>query len=111
MKDSKGQALVEFILIMPVLVFILLAMIDIGNIVVQKYELENELDTVIELYQNNDKTLENYITEKNINLTYERDYNYTTIILENKVNVKTPGLNNIIGKNYLIKAKRTIYNE
>lgn len=111
MKDSKGQALVEFILIMPVLVFILLAMIDIGNIVVQKYELENELDTVIELYQNNDKTLENYITEKNINVTYERDYNYTTIILENKVNVKTPGLNNIIGKNYLIKAKRTIYNE
>ncbi len=111
MKDSKGQALVEFILIMPVLVFILLAMIDIGNIVVQKYELENELDTVIELYQNNDKTLENYITKKNINVTYERDYNYTTIILENKVNVKTPGLNNIIGKNYLIKAKRTIYNE
>ena len=49
MKDSKGQALVEFILIMPVLVFILLAMIDIGNIVVQKYELENELDTVIKI--------------------------------------------------------------
>ena len=41
--NKKGQALVEFILILPVLLLILMAMIDIGNIFLKKYELENSL--------------------------------------------------------------------
>ena len=35
--NKKGQALVEFILILPVLLLILMAMIDIGNIFLKKY--------------------------------------------------------------------------
>ena len=53
MKDNKGQALVEFVLIVPILIFILLALIDIGNVIINKYKLEDNLSTIVELYQNN----------------------------------------------------------
>lgn len=111
MKDNKGQALVEFILITPVLVFILLAIIDVGNIVISKYKLENHLDIVVELYKNKDNSLQNYVSKNKLNITYEQDAKYTTIIIKDTLVVKTPGLNNIIGKNYEIETKRTIYNE
>lgn len=111
MKDNKGQALVEFILITPILVFILLAIIDVGNIVISKYKLENHLDTVVELYKNKDNSLQNYVSKNKLNITYEQDAKYTTIIIKDTLVVKTPGLNNIIGKNYEIETKRTIYNE
>lgn len=111
MKENKGQALVEFILITPILVFILLAIIDVGNIVISKYKLENHLDTVVDLYKNRDNSLQNYISKNKLNVTYETDDKYITIIINKSVIVKTPGLNNIIGKNYTIETKRTIYNE
>ena len=52
MKDNKGQALVEFVLIVPILIFILLALIDIGNVIINKYKLEDNLSTIVELYLN-----------------------------------------------------------
>ena len=44
--NKKGQALVEFILILPVLLLIVMAIIDIGNIFLNKYDLNKDLDTV-----------------------------------------------------------------
>ena len=32
MKNSKGQALVEFIIVLPILLLIIMAIIDFGNI-------------------------------------------------------------------------------
>ena len=37
MKKNKGQALVEFIIIIPVLLLLLMGMIDFGNIIHKKY--------------------------------------------------------------------------
>ena len=50
--NKKGQALVEFILILPVLLLIVMALIDIGNIFLKKYDLNKDLETVTELYKN-----------------------------------------------------------
>ena len=41
--NKKGQALVEFILILPVLLLIIIGMIDIGNIFLSKYDLNKDL--------------------------------------------------------------------
>jgi len=65
--NKKGQALVEFVLILPILLMVLLAIIDIGNIFLQKYNLNNELDTVSTLYQNGkDKELRAYVSKENL---------------------------------------------
>lgn len=112
MKNNKGQALVEFILIIPIFMFILLAIIDIGNIIISKYKLENSLSTIVELYQNNQNAeLQNYVLQNNLVVNYNKKDKYTTIVLNDDVLVRTPGLNNILGKKMKIETSRTIYNE
>ena len=39
--NRKGQALVEFVLILPLFIMLLFAIIDFGNILNQKSKLEN----------------------------------------------------------------------
>ena len=46
MRKPSGQALVEFIIIVPILLLILMGIVDFGNIIYQKYRLEGSLDTL-----------------------------------------------------------------
>ena len=48
MKNNKGQALIEFILILPILLIITIGIFDLFNIQNKKYELANELDYISE---------------------------------------------------------------
>ena len=50
--NKKGQALVEFIIILPVFIFMLLAMIDIGKILYFNNKIESKMDDVITMYEN-----------------------------------------------------------
>ena len=76
MKNNKGQALVEFIIIIPVLIFILFALIDFGNIILQKYKLEDSMDTISELYLVNDTSgINSYLTDTGITASFEKQDN------------------------------------
>lgn len=112
MKNHRGQALVEFILIIPVFAFLILGIMDIGNIVISKYNLENDLSNIVEMYQNDKYSdIDKYAQKNNIKVSYEKDDSYTTIILVDNLIIKTPGLNNVLGKKMKIETKRVIYNE
>ncbi|MCI9233033.1 MAG: hypothetical protein HFH08_00380 [Bacilli bacterium] len=109
---NKGQALVEFIIILPVLLLLILGAIDFGNILYKEYTLENDLDYVVELVKQNKITEVNYfVKQKKLQSDIEKKSTTTTITLSRKVVVNTPGLNRILGKNYQIKASRVISNE
>ena len=72
MKKNSGQALIEFVLILPVILLILLYIIEFGRITLKKYELESKLDLITDLYR--EKKLDeinNYANEKNIKITYK----------------------------------------
>ena len=110
MKNSKGQALVEFIIVLPILLLIIMAIIDFGNIFTKKYSLENDLDIVSDMYKEGEYTkINSYVSDKNISVKYEKDDEFTTIKLSKVIKVNTPILNNILGKNYKITASKTIY--
>ena len=112
MKDNKGQALVEFVLIVPILIFILLALIDIGNVIINKYKLEDNLSTIVELYQNNKHDEINTLAEnKGIVVSYTTIGSYTTIKLKKNFVIMTPGLNNILGHQMVLETERSVYNE
>ena len=107
--NNKGQALVEFVIIMPVFIFAFLAVFDMSNIIFKKYSLENELDTVVSMYENgNEIELENYVKSINAKVKYENNANYNEITLSKKVNVITPIINNIFGKFYEISSRRMV---
>lgn len=109
---EKGQALVEFILIMPIMLLIFVALIDIGNIFVQKYNLNNSLETVTDIYQNNNsKELKAYVAKEEINYNIDESSNLTTITVTKDLKITAPGLAQILGKNYTIEAKKTIYKD
>lgn len=106
---EKGQALVEFILILPVFIFLLCGAFDLGNIYVKKYSLENELDTVRTLYKEHPEEITSYASSKGFTVSISKDGSFTKILLSKNVKVNTPGLTNVLGKNYKIEVERTIY--
>lgn len=112
MKDNKGQALVEFILILPFFILIIISMFDLGNILLKKYSLENDLDEISKMYNNNDQvTLSSYINENDIKVTYDRNSNYITINVYKDVDVISPILIPIMGNPYEIKVSGVYYEQ
>ena len=67
MKNNKGQALVEFIIVLPILLLLIMAIIDLGNIFIKKYSIENDLDVVYDMYKVKDNNgINNYVKEKGV---------------------------------------------
>lgn len=113
--NKKGQALVEFIIILPVFIFMLLAMIDIGKILYFNNKIESKIDDVITMYENKYQyeVIKKSISKDLQNTTFKMNENekYIEFILEKKVDIITPGLNLIFDNPYKINVKRVIYND
>lgn len=110
--NKKGQALVEFILILPVLLIILMSLIDVGSIFVSKYELNKDLDLVTQMYQNNQqKELLAYAAKEDIIFEKSLENHMTVLTLKKDIKINAPILSNIIGKQYKIEASRLVYGE
>lgn len=110
--NKKGQALVEFILVLPILLLIIISMIDIGNIFLKKFDLNNDLETVATLYENGDMTnLNNYLEEENINLSENSKDDMITLTLSQKVSISTPVIQQALGSDYEIKTSKTIFKQ
>lgn len=113
-KKKKGQALVEFIIILPIFLFLIFGLIDFGKILYIKNELTVLLPEVKEMYK--DKTyeeIEKYVRKNNkdnkISIT-TKDESVTFKIYRN-LDIVTPGLNLIIGNPYKVTASLIINNE
>ena len=108
--NKKGQALVEFILILPVLLLIIIGMIDIGNIFLSKYDLNKDLENVVNLYQNGEKKeLGVYLAKENLFLDENKKNGMITLTIKKTLEITAPGLSNILGKNYEITTSKTFY--
>jgi len=108
--NNKGQALIEFVIILPIVLLILLYIIDYTRVSYQKYTLESDLNLIITLYQSKKtQELSDYVSNNNININYNTLNNLTTIKITKKVKYNMPLLNKLLGTN--IQASRTIYNE
>ena len=107
---EKGQALIEFILILPIILLVFVALIDIGNIFLQKYNLNDSLETVTELYQNDkQKELKAYVANENLIYDESQTGDMIKLTLKKKISINAPGLNNVLGKEYTAEASKSIY--
>jgi len=107
--NRKGQALIEFVLILPVFLLILFIIIDFGNIFHSKYELQNQSTDIIRLIQNNgtEEEIESIYSKIDIEINnYKKKYKKITF--SKKITLITPGLNNILGNPYLIEVERIV---
>ena len=74
--NRKGQALVEFVLILPIFIMILFSIVDFGMIFNKKNELENISIDIINLLNNNNKIeeIQKEYPKVDIKLTNEEKY-------------------------------------
>lgn len=110
MKNNKGQALVEFIIVLPILLLIIMIIIDLGNIFIKKYSIENDIDIISRFYLEDEHSkINDYVKENKLNINYTNDGEYLIIDLSKEIKINAPILNNILGKEYEIKVSKTIY--
>ena len=110
MKNKRGQALVEFVLVLPLLLLLVFALIDFGRIIVCKNHLEGVMSEISML---SDEEIDSYLkkdTEYKITYNIKLD-EYKNITLTTKLDLMTPGLKNILSNPYTVKVERSIVYE
>ena len=98
--NKKGQALVEFLLILPIFITIILALFDYVKINQTKMNLENNLEDII-LYEK--PVLDGAILTKDV------DGNTVSYILRQKVDLISPVLQVILSNDYEVEVRRDVY--
>ncbi len=106
--NNKGQALVEFILILPVFIMILFIIIDFGMIFNKKSNLESISNDAILIYKENKSLVEIQELYKDIQIELVNVNDYTKLVFKDKVNIVTPGMNKVFGDPYVITIERVI---
>lgn len=110
--NKKGQALVEFVIIIPVIIMIIFVIIDFSNIFYQRNHLESIVNDVVS-YKESGKT-NDYIEEQvedDIDITYKENYDTLTINVSKDINLITPFSSLFFEEPYTISTERTIIYE
>ncbi len=113
---NKGQALVEFIIILPIILLLVFSIIDIGRVISLKSDLESITSDAVMLYQEG-KTpdeineLINVDRKEKVKITTTSTTDYVTIKSELSIKPITPGLSLIAKKVFDVETTRVIKNE
>ena len=111
--NKRGQALIEFVLILPVLLLIIFAFIDFGRIIICKTHLEGVMSEVVSLYNTNEKEkIDEYLKKDDYFIKYQvEDKEFRKFTLKTKIDLITPGLRNILHNPYEVMVERSIVYE
>ncbi len=111
-KNKNAQALVEFVLILPIIIMIIFIIIDFSNILYQKNHLEGTLSDVTDALKKTKNTSSiNNILTTDTTCKIKKDGKYLKITLEKDVELLTPFANIFFDNPYKINAERVILNE
>lgn len=87
---------------------IFFVIIDFGMIFNGKSNLENISADVVELYKNNKSISEIQNLYKDIKIELVKENDYLKIVLQDEINIVTPGMNLFFEDPYKIKIERII---
>ena len=92
--NKRGQALVEFVLLLPVIFLVAFTIFDVSSIFYNKNRLEGILNDVAVMVENKKTNEEiiNVIDNKDITYNVSYEGNYATISLKQKVVLPVPAL-------------------
>ncbi len=110
MLTKKGQALVEFVLLLPIIIILIFSSIDVLNLILKKNELSTMLNDHINLFENKKENmidLEKSLERDNIDITFKENTKSVTVIAKKEIKWISP-VTELILKNYTISIKRVI---
>ncbi len=113
LKNNKGQALVEFVLLLPLIIFILFIVFDFANVFYNKNHLEGILEDVCNMVEEGytKQEITEMIDNKNITYSILVKDNLATIKLEQVINFTTPFANSLFNDSFKISSQRVILYE
>lgn len=111
--NKKGQALVEFVFILPIILLLMLVFVDIGRFFYTKIQVESVMmDLVREVEKgiNNVSNFEDELNKEKITITLEDKYDGDTIKLKltKEITFITPGMEMFFENPYLIEKERVV---
>ena len=109
--NNKGQALVEFILILPIFLFLIFAVVDFGLIFNTKSTLENTSTDIVDEIKSGIPIEEVRASHKDLTIDTIEDAKYIKIKLTTERNLITPGASRVLPNPYKITVERTILND
>lgn len=109
--NKHGQALVEFVLILPIFLMILFVIIDFGVVFSHKNSLENNSLDIVRMYLNGKSLTDIRNTYPNLEIDIIDDNEYSKIKITDSIDLITPGAYRILGSPYTISVERVVYNE
>ena len=111
-RNNKGQALVEFVILLPIIIIILFIVIDFAFVFYNKNSLEGVMEEV-SLYQQNGKSYDEIkeILDTDTTIKYNYQGDKLEIVLTKKVDLITPFASSILSDPYKITTKRVLFNE
>lgn len=110
--DKKGQALVEFVIIMPIIMMIIFIIIDFSNVFYQKNNLENTTNDIVRLRENGKSN--EYIQKsmpKDIKISYIPENNNIKLEVTKNIKLITPFSSMFFKSPYQIKTERVLLYE
>ena len=107
--NRKGQALVEFIIILPIFLLLVLGIVDLGKILYNKTILEGAITDVISMYESGKSSQEilSNLDMDELDLEIDEDEKITFHLIK-EIDIITPGLNLLIENPYVIDVHRSI---
>ena len=114
MKSNRGQALVEFVIILPITLILIFCIIDFSRVISLKSDLESITSDAITFYQDGNSQEE--ITrllklDDDITITIKEEGSYTEITTEKNISPITPGLSYINKDVFDVKVTRVVKDE
>lgn len=111
-QNNKGQALVEFVLILPIILMILFIIIDFAHVHYERNHLESVLNDVIYMIKDDKSTNEIKSTlDEDVNYVVTNNTDFANVVMTKEVLLVTPFSNLFFDNPYLIKVERTILYE
>ncbi len=107
--NRRGQALVEFVLILPVFLMILFVIVDFGTILNSKNRLEGISTDLTRVILNGENDVTSQYSDLEIDVSDYNDH-YRKVTIVKNVKIITPFLDRILGNPYQVKVERVIPN-
>ena len=112
--NRKGQALIEFVIVIPIIIMVLFMIIDLGLIFYNKNKLESKLNDVVLMISNeeNENDINKFLnqdTSTKVKYNLIEDEDYKTIEIYTTITFITPGFSKILDNPYKVSVERVIY--
>lgn len=107
--NRRGQALVEFVLILPIFLLILFTIVDFGNLLAKKNQLETESTDIVLLLRNGKSAEEVAKSYSKIEIeesVFEEKYN--KIKISENITLINPFLYKILGNPCVVEVERIV---